>query len=71
MDRQAHPLLVDEGVDLWHGDDLGHQTAEPLWIQEVEPAELALHIIVVEENPTLMEEDDGLGGGGGGGGVER
>ena len=56
-------MLVDEGVDLGQSDDLGHEAAQPLRLQEEEPAQLALDIIVMEDHATLMEEDDGLGKG--------
>ena len=38
----THPLLADEGVNLRNGDDLGHEHAQPLWVEEVELAELGL-----------------------------
>ena len=56
----SHPLFVDEGVDLCHGDDLGHEAAQPLRVQEEEIVELALHVGVVEQNPTFVEEADRL-----------
>ena len=54
------PLFVNEGVDLWDGDDLGHETAQPLWFQEIELTQVTLHIRVVEQHPRLMEESDRL-----------
>ena len=41
---------VDERVDLRHGDYLGHEAAEPLWLQEEELAEVALDVRVVEQD---------------------
>ena len=58
--------MGDEGVDFRHGDDVAHESAQPLRLQEVELAELALHVVVVQQDATLVEEVDCLGRGGGG-----
>ena len=49
-----------ECVDLFDGDDLSHECAEPLWIQEVELTQLRLNIAVVKEYTTLVKKVDGL-----------
>lgn len=49
-----------EGIDLLDCDDLSHQHAEPLRIEEIQIAQLCLYIIVVQEHPTLMEKINGL-----------
>ena len=43
----THPFSINERVHLLHSDDVGHEGAKPLGVQEVEFTELALHIIVV------------------------
>ena len=49
-----------EGIDLLDCDDLSHQHAEPLRIEEIQITQLRLYIIVVQEHPTLMEKINGL-----------
>ena len=57
---RTHPLFVDERVDLCDGDDLRHEAAQPLWVEEEQPAQFALHVSIVQQNPTLVEETDCL-----------
>ena len=49
-----------EGIDLLDCDNLSHQHAEPLRIEEIQITQLRLYIIVVQEHPTLMEKINGL-----------
>ena len=42
------PLFINERVDLCDGDNLSHETAEPLRVQEEQLAQLALHVWIVE-----------------------
>ena len=44
----THPLFINERVDLCDGDNLSHETAEPLRVQEEQLAQLALHVWIVE-----------------------
>ena len=62
----THPLRADKGVYFWYSNDVGHECAQPLWVQEVQLTQLALQVIIVKEDSTLVEEIDSLGGGGGG-----
>ena len=41
-------------------DDLGHESAQPLGVQEIELAEFGLQVIVVQEHSTLVQEDNSL-----------
>ena len=48
--QNTHSLSVDKRVDLRHCDDLCHEAAQPLWLQEIESAKIALDVRVVEED---------------------
>ena len=45
---------------MFEGDDVSHESAQPLWVQEIQLTQLGLQITVVENNPTLVQELDGL-----------
>ena len=53
-------MFVNERVDLRDGDDLGHEAAEPLWLQEIQFPQVALYVRVMEEHSRLMKKPNSL-----------
>ena len=58
----THPLRADKRVHFRYSDDVGHECAQPLGVQEVQLTQLALQVIVVKEDSTLVEKMDSLRG---------
>ena len=55
----SYSSIVNEG-DLLECYDVSHERTQPLWVQEVEFAELGLEVIEVKNYPALMEKVHGL-----------